>query len=345
MADSFGAAVPSLPWRFSTHTLDVEQASEQGGETYYPLRMRVLGRGEQFGMSIEAMQLGAILVGDCRFDADIRMDFAELRRFYHLNIPLTGQLSSKNLGNDIEATPQRAVLYGPTGDVQLSHWSARSRILCIKIRRDALESELERLLQRPIRGPIPLAPSMDLTRGYGRVVRDLACLLAGQIGEPEPLARQEIIGEPLWHSMLAHLLAAADHRDHEELLRPGPPCRPPAVARVVEAMRAAPEYPFTAADLAETAGVSIRTLQAAFRTHLDCSPIAYLRELRLERAHAELAASDPAHTSVADIAYRWGFTHLSRFAHAYGRRYGVLPSETLRKSAVGRANRIVLTKG
>ncbi|GAB2539907.1 AraC family transcriptional regulator [Nocardia heshunensis] len=293
-------------------------------------------------MSIDAMQLGAILVGDCRFDADIRMDFAELRHFYHVNIPLSGSLISKNLGHEVEAIPQRAVLYGPTGDVQLSHWSAHSRILCIKIRRDALESELQRLLQRPIRGPLRLAPSMDLTSGYGRVVRDLARLLAGQIGEPEPLTRQEIIGEPLWHSMLTHLLAAADHQHHEELLRPGPPCRPPAIARVIDAMHATPQYPFTAADLAETAGVSIRTLQAAFRTHLDCSPMEYLRNLRLERAHAELAAADPAYTSVTDIAYRWGFTHTSRFARAYRLRYDTLPSDTLRKSAAARANRIAM---
>lgn len=280
-------------------------------------------------MSIDAMQLGPILVGNCRFDADITMDFAELHKFYHLNIPLSGHLTSKNLGNEVTATPQQAVLYGPTGDVRLSHWRARSRILCIKIRRDALEGELERLLQRPVRSPIDLAPSLDLTQGYGRILRELACMLAGQIGHEEPLTRQELIGTPLWHSMITHLLAAADHNYHDELLAPGPPCRPPVLDRVVEAMRAAPQTPFTAADLAEIAGVGIRTLQAAFRAHLDISPMAYLRNVRLERVHAELIAADPSGASVTEVAYRWGFTHLGRFARAYRQRYGVPPSRTL----------------
>ncbi|MFI6924992.1 AraC family transcriptional regulator [Nonomuraea spiralis] len=332
MANSDAPAVPSLPWRFSTRTLDPDEASEQGTQTYYPLRMDILRGADQFRMSIDAMQLGPILIGDCRFDADIKMDFAELRNFYHINIPLSGYLDSRNLGNEITATPNRAVLYGPTGDVRLSRWSARSRILCIKIRRAALEAELERLLQRPIRSPIDLAPSMDLTHGYGRVLRDLASMLAGQIGHKDPLTRQEIISAPLWHSMLTHLLASADHRYREELLSPRSPCRPPALKRAIEAMRASPETPFTAAGLAEIAGVSIRTLQAAFHTHVDVSPMAYLRDLRLERVHADLVASDPPRTSVTEVAHRWGFTHMGRFATAYSKKYGVHPVKTLRSA-------------
>ena len=332
MAISAAAPVPSLPWRFSTRTLDVDQASEQGGHTYYPLRMTVLRGTERFKMSIDAMQLGPILVGDCRFDADIRMNFAELHEFYHFNIPLTGHLESRNLGNEITATPRHAVLYGPKGDIQLSRWRARSRILCVKIRREALETELERLLQRPVGGPIGIAPSMDLTRGYGRNLRELVCMLAGQIGRDEPLTRQEIIGAPMWESMLTQLLAAADHEYREELLSPGAPCRPAAVKRVIDAMRAAPETPFTAASRAEIAGVSIRTLQEAFQTHVKLPPMAYLRNVRLERVHAELVVSDPSYSSVTEVAHRWGFAHLGRFAGAYRRKYGVQPSETLRSA-------------
>lgn len=332
MANSTVMAVPSLPWRFSTRTLEPDEASEQGGQTYYPLRMTVLGRAAQFRMSIDAMQLGPVLVGDCQFDTDIRMDFAELHKFYHFNMPLSGYLNSTNLGNEVTATPQRAVVYGPTGDVRLTRWNAGSRILCIKIRREALEAELESLLNRPIRSPIDLAPSMDLAQGYGRQLWDLACTLARQIGHEEPLSRQEIIGAPLWHSTLAYLLAATDHSYREELLTPGPPPRPPVVKRVIDAMHASPATPFTAADLANIAGVSIRTLQAAFQTHIDMSPMAYLRNLRLELVHTELVASDPSHTSVTEVAYRWGFPHLGRFANAYGRKYGTHPSETLRST-------------
>jgi AraC-like DNA-binding protein len=34
--------------------------------------------------------------------------------------------------------------------------------------------------------------------------------------------------------------------------------------------------------------------------------------------------------TVADVAFRWGFNHLGRFAAFYRTRYGVPPSRTLR---------------
>jgi AraC-like DNA-binding protein len=35
--------------------------------------------------------------------------------------------------------------------------------------------------------------------------------------------------------------------------------------------------------------------------------------------------------SVSEVAFRWGFTHLGRFAGAYKERFGVPPSQTLRE--------------
>jgi AraC-like DNA-binding protein len=79
------------------------------------------------------------------------------------------------------------------------------------------------------------------------------------------------------------------------------------------------------------AGVTPRALQYAFRRHYDAAPMSYLRRVRLERAHAELQAADPAagHT-VAAIARRWGFARPDRFAVAYRAVYGRPPSHTLR---------------
>jgi AraC-like DNA-binding protein len=57
----------------------------------------------------------------------------------------------------------------------------------------------------------------------------------------------------------------------------------------------------------------------------------YLRQVRLALVHDNLRAADPAATTVAQVAYRYGFTHLGRFAAAYRERYDVSPSQTLRK--------------
>jgi AraC-like DNA-binding protein len=56
----------------------------------------------------------------------------------------------------------------------------------------------------------------------------------------------------------------------------------------------------------------------------------YLRRLRLQKAHAELAAHRPDELTVTAAASQWGFLHLSRFAEQYRRLFGESPSETLK---------------
>ena len=88
--------------------------------------------------------------------------------------------------------------------------------------------------------------------------------------------------------------------------------------------------PIGVAEIAAAVPVGTRTLQDAFRRHLDTTPMTYLRRVRLEGAHARLRAADPgAGETVAAIASRWGFAHPGRFALLYRATYGCPPSETL----------------
>jgi AraC-like DNA-binding protein len=88
--------------------------------------------------------------------------------------------------------------------------------------------------------------------------------------------------------------------------------------------------PITLNEIAIAARLSPRGLQAAFRRHLDTTPLAHLRMVRMDRAHWDLQNAEPSRTTVAALAARWGFTHLGRFAIDYRRRYGIHPSQTLR---------------
>lgn len=84
------------------------------------------------------------------------------------------------------------------------------------------------------------------------------------------------------------------------------------------------------ADLAEGAGVSVRTFYRDFQTHRGCSPMAFFRTKQLEHAHVRLLESSPGQNSVTDVAYDLGFYHLSNFAALYKRTFGCSPSATLK---------------
>jgi AraC-like DNA-binding protein len=79
--------------------------------------------------------------------------------------------------------------------------------------------------------------------------------------------------------------------------------------------------------LANHAGVSLRTLTAGFRRYCGASPLSMLREMRLERAREQL--QNPHGGSVTEVALRFGFSHLGRFASVYRARFGECPSTTL----------------
>lgn len=81
------------------------------------------------------------------------------------------------------------------------------------------------------------------------------------------------------------------------------------------------------ADIAGECGVTPRTLQYAFRRHLDCTPNVYLRQVRLDLVHQLLNAGSV--TTVGDAAARLGFFNPGRFAADYRQVFGENPGQTL----------------
>lgn len=87
--------------------------------------------------------------------------------------------------------------------------------------------------------------------------------------------------------------------------------------------------PISVADIATAARLSVRGLQGLFERELGLTPTRYLRRARLNAVRRELLAADAGSTRVSDVAHRWGFVHLPRFAQDYRAAYGELPSTTL----------------
>jgi AraC-like DNA-binding protein len=83
-------------------------------------------------------------------------------------------------------------------------------------------------------------------------------------------------------------------------------------------------------DIAGAVYVTPRALQYMFRRHRDCTPVEYLRAVRLHHTHLDLVAGNRATTTVGEVARRWGFGHVGRFAVCYRQQYGQSPHVTLR---------------
>jgi len=88
----------------------------------------------------------------------------------------------------------------------------------------------------------------------------------------------------------------------------------------------------TVPDLASAAGVSERTLRVAFHDYFGVGPVQFLRLRTLNLVRDALRKSDPALTTVTEVATRFGVWELGRLARDYRLLFGELPSQTLRRA-------------
>lgn len=146
------------------------------------------------------------------------------------------------------------------------------------------------------------------------------------------VATDELADAPLVHARIAHhailmLLECFPLQDHEWNDRSA--VFPAAMRRALAYFDDHASEPITVTDAALAVGVSVRSLQAAFRRHLGETPSQYLTRARLSGARADLRRAQTG-ASVRSIAHRWGFAHPGRFAQRYTAEYGETPSQTLR---------------
>ena len=117
------------------------------------------------------------------------------------------------------------------------------------------------------------------------------------------------------------------------------------VVRVVDPGKAMPGYLHDAVDfimtnlteslsvddIAAAAGVSKRTLQAAFQVNFGLGVMTFVIQRRLKQANQQLLDADVDSTTVTDVAMNSGFLHLGRFSSTYRKSFGEYPSETLQR--------------
>lgn len=239
---------------------------------------------------------------------------------YAVNIPLSGQIESDN---NVVSGVGRASVFRPDTEATIRRWTGDCEIIGVRLERDYLHREMARILGRP---DLRLPDQVDLATEAGRSWMTLLRSIVEQLKSDESLWGNPLVAEQLSGALTSAFILSVMPEDAD----PVAGARPRIIKRVLDRIHGDPSQPWTSAEMAEVAGVSVRRLQEGFREYLGVCPRDYLLDLRLERIHEELACGDPVTTSVTDVALKWGITHTGRFAAAYKRKYGVPPSATLR---------------
>ena len=154
-----------------------------------------------------------------------------------------------------------------------------------------------------------------------RLKRELCATLAGILGDAGDWQVDQL--QTRIFAALARLLTAGnaggDARHRKRLQRQD------TVSKVSHYLLQNPDCPPSIPQLCSRFHLSRRSLQNCFDDVTGMAPLAYMRSLRLNQVRRELKYGD-RRRAVSEVAYAWGFNHLSQFAQDYRRMFGESPS-------------------
>lgn len=236
--------------------------------------------------------------------------------------------SSGDVYFDGRRVPRDAIMCGSVREIDFV-MPPQHELIAVVVDRELLTPLWERMYQKPLSGwlerQLALQPTPEVAKAlkdkHARVLKE-ALVLAQHYDDPLGLRqlRDDILIE--W---IEALPPSVDMSDLDTQAR-----RKRLVDRACELMLLHPDEPLSILGVCSRLGCSRRKLNYCFQDVLGTSPTRYLRALRLNGARRDLKRGNE-HTTVQEVAARWGFWHLGQFSLDYKKHFFELPSETLKR--------------
>jgi AraC-like DNA-binding protein len=245
--------------------------------------------------------------------------------------PKTGTLSISYRRQRLAIVPNRA-FSGNLAETDLFELSAGVSKTSFGFPHTVVQQALSRWLGYEAGELARFEPEIELTGGFSRQLFWLLNEVTEGLGDGTVSAAYPLAAHQLSNAVLTLFLHGTPHSYRAKLAFDAMPMlhHPRKIRDAEDYIETHLHQPITVSDIAEAIGLTPRALQLGFRRHLNCSPMEYVQQRRLEGVRRELKIGGP-HIRVRDVALRWGFFHLGRFAAAYKSRFGEAPSDTLSK--------------
>ena len=309
-------------------TRDFDEAKEHITSIYIPHELRSRDN-HSLDFKIRYLASKKLTIGHLRYGADSELLVPPMESCYHVNLTLHGETHVTQSGKSaFTKTGQSGAIFNPV-DPFTVRWSPEAIQYAIKIPRSSLEGQLSALIGRPIDKPIDFDLGFDLTKAWGQSLLAAVTHMRNELSRDGGLVEAPLVRAQLESYVLSQLLMVIPHDYRSLIYATGQNVSRRHIQVAMDHIEEHLMEPLTGPDIAVAAHVSIRALQVGFLEELGLSPMSYVRSRRLDRVHEELMRGTGVGT-INDIASRWGFSHFGRFADQYRRKFGVLPSETVR---------------
>ena len=216
-------------------------------------------------------------------------------------------------------SPAEAVLEYGAGFQQLV-WRARY---------DVLIRKLVALTGAPVARKLTFEPVFKRNKPESRAfVAILNCILAN-IDHAAVLAPAFVLAE-LEDALMVSMLFNFAHNMRGLLEQQVPAAGSWQVERVEEYIEEHLDAPFDMERIAEVTGISSRSIYRAFKRSRGYSPMAFVRQRRLQQARRMLKGGETNQT-VTSVAFVCGFNDVGHFSREFSKAFGEMPSAVLGK--------------
>jgi AraC-like DNA-binding protein len=218
----------------------------------------------------------------------------------------------------------------PSGVEMTNEYEAGFQSLLFRADASALQAKLSATLGMPVTRNIEFIPRQSFGNPAVERLRRMLEFMVSELDRDEEKVPAAALVE--FEQMLLIAFLTANPHNYSHLLerdQPGP--APWQVRRVEEYITANWNRPITVEALASAAGASTRSVFKAFKDSRNCSPMAFVKSVRLRRAR-EMLQNPEGSTTVVSTAFACGFLNPGHFARDYRLAFGELPSATLAAS-------------
>ena len=306
---------------------DVDMLQRAVEPLYGAIRFDIRGQSPDFNVTANHCQMGAIGLTCGTHGTAIGIS---LPRFDStaLLFSLRGAARVTCNGKDCDVDAGQAFVASPGHRLQLEYEHDFAQFV-FKIETAALRRVLEALLGEPTTRSLQFDPRADLGRAEMRNLYQRVLWVAHRLNRHKEQQNPLAVAELEQSLLVAFLLA--NHSTYSAALNERPRSMPERrLARVEDYIEAHWDRPLSVTVLAQISGESARTVFYDFHRKHGCSPMVFVKLLRLSRAF-RLLAKPQADTSVTDVAFACGFGNLGHFTHYYRQQFQEAPSDTLRR--------------
>jgi AraC-like DNA-binding protein len=281
-----------------------------------------------FNANISASRLHRI--GMALLDIDPMHTLIEPQHdFYCLSVPIVNSCHIRDAFTRREYTRNTAHVLYPDRVLD-SHHKKRCKLLGITMLVDNMDDIAEKLLGSTGALRALKDCNISLTTPAGSALVENLTEVCGTVFRNGTALGSELATKELEDELIAALLLAMDENQVGTAQQKTGRIEKAQIADAEDYLFSNLTNPVSRAELADIAGVSIRSLSRAFMRRHGVGPMKFLKQRRMEAVRMELINAQPEHTKVSDVALRYGFTELGKFSLLYRSIYNEKPSETLK---------------